>query len=122
VTDIDWTATQGFPASDGPVITPRDIRAEEEVLEKVLGSIDERRARFEAEVEAEMTEAIKRLGTDWGRPEYLRQMDDAAKSRLIRKAFDSPAARAVVTGYVKHLQEHRAEYLWKLLDVAETVE
>lgn len=122
MTDIDWTAAHGFPASDGPVIKPRDIRAEEQILEKILGSIDERRARFEAEVEAEMTEAIKRLGMDWGGPEYVRQLDEAARAELISQAFENPAARAVVTGYVKHLQEHRAEYLWKLLDLTETAE
>jgi hypothetical protein len=122
VTDIDWTAATGFPSSDGPEIKPRDIRAEEEILEKVLGSIDERRARFEAEVEAEMTEAILRMGTDWGRPEYRHQFDEAGRAELIRQAFADPAARDVVVGYVKHLQEHRAEYLWKLLELSETAE
>jgi hypothetical protein len=117
VADIDWTPAYGFPASDGPDITPRDIRAEEEVLEKILGSIDERRARFEAEVEAEMSEAIERLGIDWGRAQYADELDENARAALISQAFRSPAARAVVTGYVKHLQEHRAEYLWKLIDL-----
>lgn len=117
MTDIDWTPAHGFPASDGPVISPRDIRAEEEVLERILGAIDERRARFEAEVEAEMTEAIKRLGIDWGRPQYVNELDENARAALIRQAFASPEARAVATGYVKHLQEHRAEYLWKLIEL-----
>lgn len=112
---VESAESGGFPASDGPVIKARDIRAEEEILEEILGSLDERRARFEAEVVAEMTEAITRLGMDWGRPEYLRQFDQDGRAELINWALADPSARAVVSGYLAHLQEHRAEYLSKLL-------
>jgi hypothetical protein len=115
VSDIDFSQTGGFPASDGPVIKARDIRAEEELLEEILGTLDERRARFDAEVSAEMTEAITRLGMDWGRPDYLCQLDQTARAELLSSALADPSAQAVAAGYVAHLQEHRAEFLAKLL-------
>jgi hypothetical protein len=115
VSDIDLPQTGGFPASDGPVIRARDIRAEEELLEEILGTLDERRARFDAEVLAEMTAAITRLGMDWGRPDYLRQLDQTARAELLSAALADPSAQAVAAGYLAHLQEHRAEFLAKLL-------
>jgi hypothetical protein len=121
VSDIDAIQVGGFPDSDGPIIRARDIRAEEELLEEILGSLDERRARFEAEVLAEITEAITRLGMDWGRPEYLRELDHGRREELLSSALADPSARAVVTGYIKHLQEHRAEFLAKLLHPDTTV-
>jgi hypothetical protein len=115
LSNIESTTPGGFPASDGPVIRARDIRAEEEVLEEILGSLDDRRARFDAEVLAEITAAIDRLGMDWGRPAYLGQLDETGRAELISSALADPSARAVVTGYLAHLQEHRAEFLSKLL-------
>jgi hypothetical protein len=105
----------GFPASDGPEIKARDIRAEEEILEEILGSLDERRARFEPEVVAEVTAAITRLGIDWGRPDYTVQFDQAGREELVRSALADPEACAVVMGYIVHLQAHRAEFLAKVL-------
>lgn len=109
-------ALGGFPPGDGPDIRARDIRAEEEILERLLGSLDERRTRFDQEVIAEMTQAIARFGIDWGHPEFRARYDDAAKEDLLRSALANPAARGVVRDYVKHLQEHRAEFLASVLD------
>lgn len=118
MSDVESAEAGGFPASDGPVIRARDIRAEEELLEEILGSLDERRARFEAEVLAEMTAAITRLGFDWGHPQYLRRFDETGRAELLSDALADTTARAVVAGYLAHLQEHRAEFLAKLLHPA----
>ena len=115
MSDTESTQAGGFPASDGPVIKARDIRAEEELLKEILGSLDERRARFDAEVLAEMTAATTRLGMDWGHPDFLRRFDQTGRAELLRAALADPSARAVVAGYLVHLQEHRAEFLAKLL-------
>jgi hypothetical protein len=112
---VSETELGGFPASDGPVIRPRDIPAEEKLLEEILGTLDERRARFDAEVLAEMTAAITRLGLDWARPDYLDQFDEAGKAGFLAAAIADPAARTVVADYIVHLQEHRAEFFAKLL-------
>jgi hypothetical protein len=111
----------GFPASDGPEIKVRDIREEEELLEEILGSLDERRARFGTEVSAEMTQAIMRLGLDWGRPEYVPQLGESGRAELLSAALADPAARAVVADYIAHLQEHRAEFLSKVLHPGQPV-
>jgi hypothetical protein len=119
VSDGDAGHAGGFPPSRGAEIRARDVPKEEELLEEILGSLGDRRARFESEVVAEMTEAIARLGTDWGRPEYGEQLDETARAQLLNLALADDAARAVVTGYLAHLQEHRAEFFAKVLHPAE---
>jgi hypothetical protein len=115
VSDTDPAQPGGFPESDGPVIRARDIQAEEELLEEILGTLDERRARFDAEVTAEVTAAIGRLGLDWARPDYLDQFDETGRAELLAAAQADLAARSVVADYIVHLQEHRAEFFSKLL-------
>jgi hypothetical protein len=110
----------GFPASRGPEIAARDIRVEEDILEQILGSLDERRARFDEEIVAEMTQAIDRLGIDWGHESYRDRYDSAAREELLRSALGNPGARGVVRDYVAHLQEHRAEFLARVLRLTET--
>lgn len=117
--DATTPAGGGFPPGRGPEITERDTRAEEEVLERLLGSLDERRARFDEEITAEITEAITRLGIDWGHPRFRDRYDGTARNDLLRSALASPAARGVVRDYVAHLQEHRAEFLSAVLDGTE---
>jgi hypothetical protein len=111
---------RGFPPGNGPEIKARDVRAEEEILERLLGSLDERRARFDDEITAEMTQAIARLGIDWGHPRFLDRYDGVGREELLRSALANPAARGVVRDYVAHLQEHRAEFLSNVLDVTGT--
>lgn len=115
MTEAESNREPGFPASRGTEISARDVREEEELLEQILGSLDERRARFGADVDAEVKAAIERFGIDWGHPRYRGQYDDAGRADLLRVALADPEARAVVEGYVAHLQEHRAEFIAKVL-------
>jgi hypothetical protein len=115
VTDPVEAGGRGFPASRGPAIEARDVPAEEEILEEILGSLDERRSRLEAEIPAEAAAAINRVGIDWGRRDYADQLDPEAREALLRAALANPQARAVIDGYIAHLQEHRAEFLTKVL-------
>jgi hypothetical protein len=119
--EADATAPTGggFPPGRGPEITARDIRAEEEILERMLGSLGERRARLDQEITAEITEAIARLGIDWGHPRFRDRYDGAARDDLLRSALANPVGRGVVRDYVAHLQEHRAEFLSAVLDETE---
>jgi hypothetical protein len=114
--EADATTPTGFPPGRGPEITARDIRAEEEILERMLGSLDERRARFDQEITAEITESVARLGIDWGHPRFRDRYSGAARDELLRSALANPVARGVVRDYVAHLQEHRAEFLSAVLD------
>jgi hypothetical protein len=94
----------------------RDVEAEEAILEEVLGSADERRARFELEVMAEAAAAIGSLGVDWGLEEFASQFDAPARDDLLKSASTNLEARRVLDGYVAFLQEHRAEFVAKLLN------
>jgi hypothetical protein len=100
--------------SHGTEIRARDIRAEEALLEEILGSLDERRSRFDDEVRAEAAAAISRLGADWGRPDYSDELDVEARGRLLDTALADEEALAVIRGYVAHLHEHRAEFCAKV--------
>jgi hypothetical protein len=111
--------TQGFPASRGPIISKRDVLAEDEILEEILGTLDDRRARWESEVRAEVGAAISRIGLDWGREDYSKRLDADKRADLIKSALAHPAARAIVEGYLAHLQEHRAEFYAAVLGASE---
>jgi hypothetical protein len=111
------TGGQGFAPSSGSAIKKRDIEAEEQVLEAILGSLDERRARYASEVRAEAAAAIERIGLDWGKIDYAKQLDSEARAKLLRAALENAEARAVLEGYVAHLQEHRAEFFAKLAPI-----
>jgi hypothetical protein len=115
LSESDDEGRRGFPSSDGPILKRRDIDAEEQILEEFLGALDERRARRPHEVVAEVTAAIERLGHDWGRPEYRAELDVAARARMLHSALADPEAVGVVEGYLAHLQEHRAEFLQKVI-------
>jgi hypothetical protein len=119
VADAEDGAEAGFPSSDGPILKKRDIEAEERVLEKILGSLDERRARRAFEVPAEVAAAIFRIGHDWGRTEYAAELGVAERAELVVKALADPAAVEVAAGYLAHLQEHRAEFFDKLIHPTE---
>jgi hypothetical protein len=116
MSDIDDEGRRGFPSSNGPVLKKRDVEAEERILEGILGTLDERRARRPNEVTAEVAAAIERVGRDWGRTAYSDELDVAARARLLLEALANPEAVDVVAGYLAHLQEHRAEFLNKVLN------
>ncbi len=113
--EADVEGQRGFPSSDGPILKKRDIEAEEKILEELLGSLDERRARRPHEVVAEVAAAIYRVGLDWGLPKFAVELDEAGRARLLLSALADPQSVEVVEGYLAHLQEHRAEFLEKVL-------
>jgi hypothetical protein len=115
LSESDDEGRRGFPSSDGPILKKRDIEAEERILEEFLGTLDERRARRPQEIVAEVAAAIERLGRDWGRPEYGAELDVAARAKMLLSALADPEAVSVVDGYLAHLQEHRAEFLQKVI-------
>ena len=62
MSDVDDEGRRGFPESDGPILEKRSIEAEERILEAILGTLDERRARRPHEVTAEV--AAPSIGWD----------------------------------------------------------